>query len=405
MPAVLELLFEEHDFSVLIERISMLNKVAVQDGETLAQVRTHIGKVTALQQDLAAKRATQATQLDELQSTQADMESRMQATAAEYKRLKKQVVVLEEAARREREAAKARAQAKAAGSVVREVRAVREVREVRHRPSQGLSSLSTARTPTSTIGALPVQAGGATKARISWLLGALRRWLWSPAAYGARDTAPDSEAPTIWLDRQQRHELLLCPPRRHRRRHLRRYLRRRRADHRLRGQLGQRSRGRLSSPLRDPPRWGRCGQPLLRAAGFGLRWCLPAAEASRRWRTSSEAGERRLGRESVLLATTVAAVFLGVVSVFIAIQVARSGFGAVLAVGIVVVLGGAIAAGKLLLDHVLADGFEREACGRHSEAERASERTPGYVVGVQRVLPRRECGGVSRRRSGGCVRR
>jgi murein DD-endopeptidase MepM/ murein hydrolase activator NlpD len=114
-PAFLELLFEEHDFSVLIERLSMLNKVAVQDGETLAQVRTHIGKVTALQQDLTAKRATQATQLGELQSTQATMESRMKATAVEYRRLKKQVVVLEEAARREREAAKARAQAKAAG--------------------------------------------------------------------------------------------------------------------------------------------------------------------------------------------------------------------------------------------------------------------------------------------------
>ncbi|MCJ7796565.1 MAG: peptidoglycan DD-metalloendopeptidase family protein [Thermoleophilia bacterium] len=115
-PAFLELLFEEHDFSVLIERLSMLNKVAVQDGETFTQVRTHIGKVTSLQRDLSAKRAAQTTQLNDLQSTQATMESRMQATAAEYKRLKKRVVALEEAARREREAAKARAQAKATGS-------------------------------------------------------------------------------------------------------------------------------------------------------------------------------------------------------------------------------------------------------------------------------------------------
>lgn len=115
-PAFLQLLFEEHDFSVLIERLSMLNKVAVQDGETLTQVRAHLGKVTALQQDLAAKRAAQTTQLKDLQSTQATMESRMQASAAEYKRLKKQVAALEEAARREREAAKARAQSKVAGS-------------------------------------------------------------------------------------------------------------------------------------------------------------------------------------------------------------------------------------------------------------------------------------------------
>jgi len=115
-PAVLELLLEEHDFSVVLERISMLNKVAAQDGKTLTQVRTHIGKVTALQEDLAAKRTAQTAQIKDLQSSQSAMESRMQATAAEYRRLKKQVTALEEAARREREAEKARAQAKAAGS-------------------------------------------------------------------------------------------------------------------------------------------------------------------------------------------------------------------------------------------------------------------------------------------------
>lgn len=115
-PAFLQLLFEEHDFSVLIERLTMLNKVAAQDGETLTQVRAHLGKVTALQQDLAAKRTEQTTQLKDLQSAQATMEARMQASAAEYKRLKKQVAALEEAARREREAAKARARGAVAGS-------------------------------------------------------------------------------------------------------------------------------------------------------------------------------------------------------------------------------------------------------------------------------------------------
>lgn len=109
--AFLELLFEEHDFSVLLERFAMLNKVAVQDGETFSQVQSHLAKVKNLQQDLAAKRASQATQLKDLQSTQAAMEARMQATAAEYKRLKKRVAVLEEAARRQREAEKAKAQA------------------------------------------------------------------------------------------------------------------------------------------------------------------------------------------------------------------------------------------------------------------------------------------------------
>lgn len=114
--AFLELLFEEHDFSVLLERFSMLNKVAVQDSETFAQVQGHLAKVTNLQQDLAGKRASQATQLKDLQSSQATMEARMQATAAEYKRLKQRVAVLEEAARRQREADKAKAQAQASRS-------------------------------------------------------------------------------------------------------------------------------------------------------------------------------------------------------------------------------------------------------------------------------------------------
>lgn len=117
--AFLELLFEEHDFSVLLERFSMLNKVAVQDGETFTQVQDHLGKVKNLQQDLAAKRASQATQLKNLQSTQAAMEARMQATAAEYKRLKKRVAALEEAARRQREAEKAKALAQANGQASR----------------------------------------------------------------------------------------------------------------------------------------------------------------------------------------------------------------------------------------------------------------------------------------------
>lgn len=116
VPAFLELVFEEHDFSVLIERLSMLNKVAVQDGKTLTQVRTHLGRITALQRDLATKRAAQARQLKDRQSIQATMESRMQATAAEYKRLKRQVAVLEAAALRERETTKAGAPGGVAGS-------------------------------------------------------------------------------------------------------------------------------------------------------------------------------------------------------------------------------------------------------------------------------------------------
>ena len=65
---------------------------------------------------------------------------------------------------------------------------------------------------------------------------------------------------------------------------------------------------------------------------------------------------QRLGRESVLLGTTVAAVFLGVVSIFVAIQLVRAGLAALPAVGLVVVLGVAITVGKLMLDHMLVGG-------------------------------------------------
>src|SRR5665647_43365 len=85
--------------------------------------------------------------------------------------------------------------------------------------------------------------------------------------------------------------------------------------------------------------------------------------------------KQRLGRESVLLATTVAAVVLGVVSVFVAIQLARAGVDAVVAVAVVVVLGAMIVAGKLMLVHVLAGASQ----GRRAEDTR---RLGGLLEGL-----------------------
>lgn len=84
---------------------------------------------------------------------------------------------------------------------------------------------------------------------------------------------------------------------------------------------------------------------------------------------------QRLGRESVMLATTVGAVFLVVAVVFVAIQATRAGFGAVAAVGVVVVLVVVIAAGKLMLDHVLVGGTS----GRRAED---TERLGGLLAGL-----------------------
>lgn len=108
-PAFLEILFEEHDFTAVVERMRFLNTVAAQDSETFAQVGRHLRKVELLQEKLARMKADQARALAELQGARARMEGRMNAAAAEYKRLKKRVAALEEEARRAQRAAQARA--------------------------------------------------------------------------------------------------------------------------------------------------------------------------------------------------------------------------------------------------------------------------------------------------------
>ena len=109
VPAFLELLFARVDFSTMVERVGMLNKVASQDQQTLTQVARHLDKVRQQQRDLEAKRAEQKAQMKTLEASRASMENRLQATAVEYKRLKKRVTTLEEAARRAAEAERARA--------------------------------------------------------------------------------------------------------------------------------------------------------------------------------------------------------------------------------------------------------------------------------------------------------
>jgi murein DD-endopeptidase MepM/ murein hydrolase activator NlpD len=115
-PAYLALLFEQREFAAVVERVDKLNRVAAQDDRTLNEIESHLAKVEALQADLDAKQAEQATKLAELEDSREALENRMNATAAEYRRLKKQVATLEEAERRALEAAKARAQAAVSGS-------------------------------------------------------------------------------------------------------------------------------------------------------------------------------------------------------------------------------------------------------------------------------------------------
>lgn len=116
IPLFLEVLFQGGDFSTVMDRFSLLNRVATQDRDVFEEVGTHLGKVKALEADLAQKRVEQEAEMTELQAARETMESRMKAMAAEYSRLKKRVATLEEEARRAAEAERARASAAVASN-------------------------------------------------------------------------------------------------------------------------------------------------------------------------------------------------------------------------------------------------------------------------------------------------
>lgn len=116
IPLFLEVLFRGGDFSTVVDRFALLNRVAAQDRDVLAEVDSHLEKVGALEADLARKRVEQEAEMVELQAARDTMESRMKAVASEYSRLKKRVATLEEEARRAAEAERARANAAVASS-------------------------------------------------------------------------------------------------------------------------------------------------------------------------------------------------------------------------------------------------------------------------------------------------
>lgn len=116
VPLFLEVLFDSGDFSAVIQRFSLLNRVAAQDRTTLEQVDAHLERVLVLEEDLGQKRVEQEQKLTELQTARQAMEARMGAVAGEYRRLRSRVAALEEEARRAAEAARARAKASVGSS-------------------------------------------------------------------------------------------------------------------------------------------------------------------------------------------------------------------------------------------------------------------------------------------------
>ncbi len=112
---VLEVFFTQKSLAGALAQIGQLQRVANQDQDFFNSIGRHLGNVRVLQEDLAVKRTEQAQRVAELDAAQAELESRIQAAATEYKSLKQQVVALEEEERRAREAA-ANAAVPAAGS-------------------------------------------------------------------------------------------------------------------------------------------------------------------------------------------------------------------------------------------------------------------------------------------------
>jgi len=110
-PRYLEILFAESDFTSVLQRFSLLQKLADQDQELFEQVEAHLAKSRERESTLAEKKQAQTAQMQELKSVQTEMDEKMKASAAEYRRLKAQVLRLREEARKAAEAAAAAAEA------------------------------------------------------------------------------------------------------------------------------------------------------------------------------------------------------------------------------------------------------------------------------------------------------
>ncbi len=115
-PEYLEILFGEADFGTVLHRLSLLGRVADQDQELFQQISAHLEKSEGRQAELVLKQQEQSETVAELEAVQDEANAKMKASAVEYRRLKKQVADLKEAARKAAEAEAARKAAAAAAA-------------------------------------------------------------------------------------------------------------------------------------------------------------------------------------------------------------------------------------------------------------------------------------------------
>lgn len=93
-PMYLQVLFSDSDFSRIIDRFSLLGRMANQDQELFQQVAAYLKQRQAWQADLAQKKAAETAQTQQIQGLQQQMADKFSASSAEYNRLKTQVVTL-----------------------------------------------------------------------------------------------------------------------------------------------------------------------------------------------------------------------------------------------------------------------------------------------------------------------
>jgi len=172
-PVYLEVLLEESDIASVIERFTMMGKIADADQELFNQVAGYLEKSNGRQSDLEEKRRAQADTTAELEVLQAEMSEKFSAASSEYQRLTKQVVKLKEDVREAAEAAARRRGPRLKPLRRQRPRPRRRGRAVERAPVGGRCrrdrSCSPSRGPTvmSTAGVRLAQEGGPTKAPIS----------------------------------------------------------------------------------------------------------------------------------------------------------------------------------------------------------------------------------------------
>ena len=144
-PSYLEVLFEESDFTKIIERFSLMGRLADQDQELFDQVADYLEKSRDREGALMEKKQAQSEVLEEIQGLQTEMNEEFSASSAEYNRLMTQVLNLREEVRKAEEAARLAAERAAAAKAAAAKAAAEAKRSTGSSSGSSSSSASSSR--------------------------------------------------------------------------------------------------------------------------------------------------------------------------------------------------------------------------------------------------------------------